>query len=171
DEGREVRLAGWVHARRDHGGVYLFAIRDRSGLVQVVARPQDKEVFAAAETLGSEAVISVVGRVSARPPGSENPKLPTGAVEVPARELRVLSVSKPPPFEVSDDAQAGEEVRLRHRYLDLRRPRMLRNLRVRHQAAQAARRHLDAQGFLEVETPILAKSTPEGARTSSCPAG
>lgn len=162
--GAEVRLAGWVHARRDHGGVYFFDLRDRSGRVQVVARPQHKEAFAAAASLGSEFVVAVRGAVARRPAGTENKELPTGEVEVEAASVAVLNASKPPPFEVGEHAHASEEVRLKYRYLDLRRPRMLENLSLRHRAAQAARRYLDSQGFLEIETPILTKSTPEGAR-------
>ncbi|MDE2292003.1 MAG: aspartate--tRNA ligase, partial [Elusimicrobia bacterium] len=128
DVGKSVRLSGWVHARRDHGGLYFFDLRDRTGLAQVVANPQRPEVFKTAEDLGSEYVVRVCGVVRARPAGSENPELPTGAVEVEAESLEVLNPSKPPPFPVDDDAQPSEETRLKYRFIDLRRPRMLRNL-------------------------------------------
>ena len=164
DAGKTVRLAGWVHSRRDHGGVYFFDLRDRSGMVQVVARPQAADAFKAAEGLGSEFVVSVSGKVSKRPAGSENPDLPTGAVEVEADSIAVLNAAKPPPFPVDDEVTAGEETRLRYRFVDLRRPKMLRNLTVRSKASAAARRYLDGRGFLDVETPCLTKSTPEGAR-------
>ncbi|MBI5243842.1 MAG: aspartate--tRNA ligase [Elusimicrobia bacterium] len=164
DVGQEARLAGWVHARRDHGGVYFFDLRDRTGVAQIVADPRTPEPFKAAEALGGEHVVSVRGIVERRPEGRENLKLPTGRVEVRAEEIRLLSVSKPLPFEVEDQTNAGEETRLKYRFLDLRRPRMLGNLKLRHLAAAAARRYLDGAGFLEIETPILAKSTPEGAR-------
>lgn len=164
DVGAEVRLAGWVNARRDHGGVYFFDLRDRTGVAQVVADPNTPGPFQAAEKLGSEYVVSITGVVDRRPSGRENPKLPTGQVEVRASEIRLLSAPKALPFEVEDPVHAGEETRLKYRYLDLRRPRMHANLRVRHKAGAAARAFLDRQGFTEVETPILAKSTPEGAR-------
>ncbi len=163
-EGHSVRLAGWVHARRDHGGVYFFDLRDRSGLVQVVARPESAEVFGAAAALGAEYVVAVKGTVQKRPAGTENPKLPTGAVEVNAEELTVLSRSKALPFEIDEHVSVSEEVRLKYRFLDLRRQRMLQNLSLRHRAAQAARRFLDGRDFLEIETPTLTKATPEGAR-------
>ncbi|MEE8424416.1 MAG: aspartate--tRNA ligase, partial [Elusimicrobiota bacterium] len=162
--GAEIRVAGWVHSRRDHGGVYFFDLRDSTGLLQVVARPQEAEAFKIAEKLGSEHVVSVSGSVRKRPAGSENPKLPTGEVEVVAAEIVVLNTSKPLPFEIDEHIQASEEVRLKYRFLDLRRARMQRNLRIRHKASHAARVYLDAKGFTEVETPALTKSTPEGAR-------
>ncbi|MFA6028737.1 MAG: aspartate--tRNA ligase [Elusimicrobiota bacterium] len=162
--GKEVHLAGWVNARRDHGGLYFFDLRDRTGVAQVVADPAQKEAFAAAGALGAEFVVSVRGRVEKRPAGRENPKIPTGLYELHAHEITVLNVSKTLPFEVQDDVVANEDTRLKYRFIDLRRPRMYGNLRVRHQAAAAARRFLDGRGFIEVETPILAKSTPEGAR-------
>ncbi|HAH07272.1 MAG TPA: aspartate--tRNA ligase [Elusimicrobia bacterium] len=164
DVGREVRLAGWVNARRDHGGVYFFDLRDRTGVAQVVADPKTPDPFKAAEGLGSEFVVTVRGTVDRRPAGRENLKLPTGQVEVRASEIVLLSASKTLPFEVDDQAHAGEETRLKYRFIDLRRPKMQANLRIRHKAAASARAFLDKQGFIEVETPILAKSTPEGAR-------
>ncbi len=169
-EGQEVRLAGWVHSRRDHGGLYFFDLRDRSGLVQVVVNPEDAEAFAVAGRLGAEHVVSVRGAVGRRPKGTENPKLPTGDVEVRAREIRVLNVAKVLPFEVDEHVAVSEETRLKYRFLDLRRPRMLANLTLRHRVSQIVRRELDALGFLEVETPILTKATPEGARDFLVPA-
>ncbi|HVE11928.1 MAG TPA: aspartate--tRNA ligase, partial [Elusimicrobiota bacterium] len=162
--GSEVRVAGWVHSRRDHGGVYFFDLRDRSGLVQVVARPEAAAAFAAAAKLGAEQPVSVIGTVAPRPPESVNPKLPTGKIEIHASVIEVLNECKTLPFGVDEHLSATEEVRLKYRFLDLRRPRMQKNLMLRHRAAVAARRYLDAQGFVEVETPILTKSTPEGAR-------
>ncbi|MDE2491514.1 MAG: aspartate--tRNA ligase [Elusimicrobia bacterium] len=164
DAGREVRVAGWVHARRDHGGVYFFDLRDRSGLVQVVVHPETAEAFLAAAKLGAEWVVSIRGRVGPRPKGTENPKMPTGEIEITASEVTVLNSCKVLPFEVDDRASAGEETRLKYRFLDLRRRRMLRNLTLRHTVAMAARNALAAEGFLEIETPMLTKATPEGAR-------
>jgi aspartyl-tRNA synthetase len=164
DAGREVRVAGWVHARRDHGGVYFFDLRDRSGLVQVVVHPETAEAFLAAAKLGAEWVVSIRGKVGPRPKGTENPKMPTGQVEITASEVTVLNSCKVLPFEVDERATAGEETRLKYRFLDLRRRRMLRNLTLRHEVAMAARNALAAEGFLEIETPMLTKATPEGAR-------
>ena len=162
--GQRVSLAGWVHSRRDHGGVYFLDLRDRSGLVQVMVNPEEAEAFLAAAKLGSEHVIAVSGEVRSRPDGMKNPKLPTGDVEVKADAIKVLNASKALPFEVSEHANVLEETRLKYRFLDLRRPRMLDNLICRHRVAQTVRRALDAEGFLEIETPILTKATPEGAR-------
>ncbi len=162
--GHKVLLAGWVHARRDHGGVYFFDLRDRSGLVQVVVHPDDAEAFIAAGRLGAEYVIQVSGVVERRPQGTENPKLPTGEIEVRAATLKVLNSCRTLPFEIDEHAAVNEETRLKYRFLDLRRRRMLGNLTLRHRVAQAVRRKLDAAGFLEVETPVLTKATPEGAR-------
>ena len=162
--GADVRLAGWTHSRRDHGGVYFLDLRDRSGLVQVVVNPEEVEAFLAAGKLGAEHVVQVAGLVRLRPEGMKNPKLPTGEVEVKAQTLKVLNASKTLPFEISERTTALEETRLKYRFLDLRRPPMLENLVFRHRVAQAARRALDAEGFLEIETPILTKATPEGAR-------
>ena len=170
DIGRAVRLAGWVHSRRDHGGVYFFDLRDRSGLVHIVARPQQAAVFELAGRLGAESVVLVEGTVERRPAGSENPKLPTGEVEVSAASLQLLNAAKTLTFEVDDHTQASEETRLKYRFLDLRRRRMLGNLESRHRAAHAARCFLHAEGFLDVETPFLTKSTPEGARDFLVPA-
>jgi aspartyl-tRNA synthetase len=163
--GREVVLAGWVHRRRDHGGVIFADLRDRSGLLQVVFRPErSAAAHARAGELRAEFVLGVRGVVERRSPDTVNPALPTGELEVVATELRILNTATPPPFRIEEDAGADELVRLRHRIHDLRRPPLQRALRVRHALYQSARRTLSEQGFLEIETPILAKATPEGAR-------
>ena len=164
DVGRDVELNGWVHRRRDHGGLIFIDLRDRDGLTQITFDPADAATFALAESLRSEFVVRVRGRVRARPAGTENVKLATGAIEVPVSTLDVLARSETPPFVVSSDDDVDENVRLKYRYLDLRRPRMQRNLTVRHRIIKAFRDFFDAQEFIEVETPILIKSTPEGAR-------
>ena len=160
--GREVVVAGWVHRRRDHGGVIFIDLRDREGLVQVVFDPSDARTFTEAERLRGEFVLSVKGRVRERPEGTINPAMPTGEVEIVALELNVLNKAKTPPFH--HDEAASEELRLRYRYLDLRREEMQRNLKLRHQLTRAMRGFLDAAGFIDIETPILTKTTPEGAR-------
>jgi len=161
---QEVELYGWMHRRRDHGGVIFVDLRDREGRVQVVFDPSVPESFQVAEKVRSEFVLSVKGRVRPRPPGTENPDLATGKVEVLCRALDILNPAETPPFLLDEDSEVNEDVRLRYRYLDLRRPLMLRNLRLRFQVARALRRYLEDQGFMEIETPILTKSTPEGAR-------
>jgi aspartyl-tRNA synthetase len=163
-EGREVTLAGWVHSRRDHGGLYFFDLRDRSGFVQVKVDPDAAEAFLAAGKLGAEYVVQITGKVGRRPKGTENPKLPTGEIEVSASTVKVLNASKVLPFEVDEHKEVNEELRLEYRFLDLRRRKMLENLTLRHKLAQSARRALDEEGFLEIETPMLTKATPEGAR-------
>ena len=164
DIGRQVTLAGWVNVTRDHGGVIFIDLRDREGLTQVVFRPEENaELAKQAHTLRGEDVIQVFGRVAARLPGTENPNLATGDIEIIPGELRILSRAAPLPFPIDSEPQ-NEDLRMTHRYLDLRRPRLARNLRIRHRAAKATRDYLDDQGFVEVETPILSKSTPEGAR-------
>jgi aspartyl-tRNA synthetase len=163
--GGEVILAGWVHSRRDHGGVIFVDLRDREGITQVVFNPAaDAALHARAGDLRSEWVIGVRGAVRPRPDGTVNPKLPTGEIEVLATELRVLNPSATPPFPIEDQVSADEQLRLRHRYLDLRRPAMAKNLIFRHRVVQFMRSHLSERGFLEVETPFLTRSTPEGAR-------
>ncbi len=163
--GQTVTLAGWVNRRRDHGGVTFIDLRDHTGLVQVVASPEiNPQAHRDLEAVRSEWVIQVEGVVRRRPPGTENPKLATGEIEVAVHRVQVLNPAKPLPFPVFKDAPVDESVRLKYRYLDLRRPRMQRNLRLRYRTIQAMRAFLDRHGFLEVETPILFKSTPEGAR-------
>ncbi|HXV07897.1 MAG TPA: aspartate--tRNA ligase [Burkholderiales bacterium] len=161
--GRNVTLFGWVHRRRDHGGVIFIDLRDREGLVQVVVDPDTPETFATADRARGEYVLRVEGRVRPRPAGTVNPNLVSGEVEVLAKDIEVLNASLTPPFQLDEDG-LGENVRLEHRVIDLRRPEMQRNLRLRYRVAMAVRRHLDAEGFLDIETPILTKSTPEGAR-------
>ncbi|MGC2627066.1 MAG: aspartate--tRNA ligase [Candidatus Udaeobacter sp.] len=164
DIGKQVTLAGWVNVTRDHGGVIFIDLRDREGLTQVVFRPEENaELAKQAHTLRGEDVIQVSGTVAARLPGTENPNLATGDIEIIPSELRILNRAEPLPFPIDAEPQ-NEDLRMTHRYLDLRRPRLARNLRIRHRAAKATRDYLDSQGFVEVETPILSKSTPEGAR-------
>jgi aspartyl-tRNA synthetase len=164
DIGKSVTLAGWVHVSRDHGGVIFIDLRDREGLTQVVFRPEeDAELAKEAHTLGSEDVIEVSGRVAARVPGTENPKLTTGDIEVIPNRLRILNRADALPFPIDAEIQ-NEDLRMTYRYYDLRRPQLSRNLRLRHRVAKATRDYLDSQGYIEVETPILSKSTPEGAR-------
>ena len=165
DAGSAVTLAGWVHRRRDHGSLVFVDLRDRDGIVQVVINPEVAPgAHAVAETVRSEWVVQVTGRVAERPEGSRNPDLATGDVEVEVEEMRVLAESRTPPFYVNEDAEVDELLRLRYRYIDLRRPRMAEVLTLRHRVVKFIRDHLDARGFLEIETPILIKSTPEGAR-------
>lgn len=167
DVGRQVTLCGWVHRRRDHGGVIFVDLRDRSGLVQIVFNPADcsEETFGLAETLRSEFVVAVSGEVRRRLEGMENPRLATGKIEVFVQELNVLSAAATPPISVEDERiDVDEAMRLRYRFLDLRRPQVQRVFVLRHRVAQLVRRYLDEQGFWEVETPMLTRSTPEGAR-------
>src|SRR6266478_1114326 len=164
DIGKQVTLAGWVHVLRDHGGVIFIDLRDRAGLTQVVFRPEENaEVAREARSLGSEDVIEVSGRVAARVPGTENPKLATGDIEVIPNRLQILNRADALPFPIDAEIH-NEDLRLTYRYYDLRRPQLSRNLRVRHRVAKATRDYLDSQGYVEVETPVLSKSTPEGAR-------
>ncbi|HWM25487.1 MAG TPA: aspartate--tRNA ligase [Chthoniobacterales bacterium] len=164
DIGQTAMLAGWVHVRRDHGGVIFIDLRDREGLTQVVFRPEENADLAArAHHLRHEDVIEVEGKVSARVPGTENPKLPTGDIELVPDKLRILNRADVLPFPLDAEA-SNEDLRLTYRYFDLRRPQMARNLRLRHKVAKATRDFLDEKGFIEIETPILSKSTPEGAR-------
>jgi aspartyl-tRNA synthetase len=164
DVDKDVELSGWVHRRRDHGGLIFIDLRDRDGITQITFDPADAATFKAAETLRSEFVVRVHGRVRLRPEGTVNPKLVTGAVEVPVKTLEILNKSETPPFVVSSEDDVDENVRLKYRYLDLRRPRMQNNLTVRHRIVKTMRDYFDAHEFLEIETPILIKSTPEGAR-------
>jgi aspartyl-tRNA synthetase len=161
--GNDVTVMGWVHRRRDHGGVIFIDLRDREGVVQVVCDPDRAQTFAIAEKLRNEFCIAVTGRVRPRPEGTVNPNLRSGEVEILAKTIEILNVSATPPFQL-DDENLSETVRLTHRVLDLRRPAMQQNLIVRYRAAMAARRYLDAHGFIDIETPVLYKSTPEGAR-------
>ncbi len=158
-----VEFSGWVNRRRDHGGVIFIDLRDRSGLVQVVYDPDLPDVFAIAEQVRNEFVVRVKGRVRARPEGTVNPDLPTGEVEVLGLELEILNRAETPPFQLDDD-DTSEELRLRYRYVDLRRPVMQERIMLRAQTTRALRRYLDDQGFLDIETPMLTRATPEGAR-------
>jgi aspartyl-tRNA synthetase len=160
---QEVELCGWAHRRRDHGGVIFIDLRDREGTVQVVIDPDTPAAFADAERVRNEFVLQVRGRVRYRPEGTENPNLPTGLVEVLGKELAILNRSEPLPFQM-DDEETSEEVRLRYRYLDLRRPEMQQRLQLRTRVVGVLRRFLDGHGFLDIETPMLTKATPEGAR-------
>ena len=160
--GQEVTVAGWVHRRRDHGGVIFVDLRDREGLLQIVFDPGAASVFGEAERLRNEFVVRVAGRVRERPTGTVNPNLASGRVELVARELELLNRSEPLPFQL--DEQVGEEVRLRYRYLDLRREVMSQRLRLRHRLTRSMRAWLDTHGFIDLETPMLTKATPEGAR-------
>ena len=161
--GADVRLCGWVQRRRDHGGVIFVDLRDRTGRVQIVLDPDRPEQFQVAESLRNEYVLSIAGPVRLRPEGTENPDMPTGEVEVLGREIEVLNPSEPLPFQLEED-DITEAVRLRYRYLDLRSSRMQGNLRLRHRAVSALRSYLEERDFVDLETPILTRSTPEGAR-------
>jgi len=160
----EVELCGWAHRRRDHGGVIFIDLRDREGLVQVVIDPDTEEAFANAERCRSEYVLRIHGKVRHRPEGTVNDDLASGKIEVLARQLEILNTAKTPPFPLDEETEVREEVRLRYRYIDLRRPAMLDNLRLRSEVTRALRETLDANGFMDIETPILTKATPEGAR-------
>lgn len=165
DIGKEVKLAGWVLRRRDHGGVIFVDLRDRTGFAQIVFNPQvNEEAHNKAQDLRSEFVISVVGKVRARSEEMINPKIPTGEIEVMVEKLELLNTSETPPFMLEDDIDTNEEIRLKYRYLDLRRPKIFNNLYYRFLITNAFRKHLAENGFIDVETPILNKSTPEGAR-------
>src|SRR3982075_529603 len=163
DVGADAVLLGWVHRVRDLGGVTFIDIRDRAGVSQVVVR-ENNALMAVAKRLRSEYVIGVSGVVQRRSEDTVNPKLTTGEVEVLAREIRLLNEAKTPPFQIAEDGPVSEDVRLRYRYLDLRRPRLQHNIGLRHRVTIAVRRYFDENGFWEVETPVLTKSTPEGAR-------
>ncbi len=163
--GQEVVLMGWVQRRRDHGGLIFVDLRDRTGVVQLVFNQEvDVEAFNKAEIIRNEYVLAVVGTVIKRPEGTENPALPTGFVDVEVKEVKILNRAKTPPFYIEDGVEVDENIRLRYRYLDLRRPEMYNAMKLRHRASKAARDYLDQNGFLELETPMLTRSTPEGAR-------
>ena len=160
--GQDITVAGWVHRRRDHGGVIFIDLRDREGLLQVVFDPSDASIFSQAEKVRGEFVLSITGTLRERPEGTINLDLASGEVELLAKNIEVINKSKTPPFH--HEESASEEMRLRYRYLDLRREEMQRNIRLRHQVTKTIRAFLDVADFIEIETPILAKTTPEGAR-------
>ena len=162
--GQEMTVMGWVDRRRDLGGLIFIDLRDREGVVQVVVNPDQTELLEKFKRLRSEYVLAVTGKVVQRSEDTVNPEIATGKVEIQAESIHLLATSKTPPFPINKEAATAEENRLRHRYLDLRRPRLQRNIRLRHQVCMAVRNHLDTRGFLEIETPFLTKSTPEGAR-------
>jgi aspartyl-tRNA synthetase len=165
DVGLSLNIAGWANKWRDHGGVIFIDLRDRSGIVQVIFNPENnQEIHKIAHKIRSEYVLQIKGEVRKRPAGTENLSIPSGQVEIIAKELRILNDCKPLPFMVEDDTDASESLRYKHRYLDLRRPVIQRNLIIRHKATKSMREFLDSEGFLEIETPVLTKSTPEGAR-------
>jgi aspartyl-tRNA synthetase len=170
DAGERVRLAGWVHRRRDHGGLIFIDLRDRWGITQITFHPERSGIFTAAERLRPEWSISVEGEVVRRPEGNENPDLPTGAIEVEATGLEILNPSETPPFEIERDRAVDEMLRLKYRYLDLRRERMRDKILLRHRVVKHMRDYLDDRGFVEIETPLLTASTPEGARDYLVPA-
>ena len=163
-DGQEITICGWVHRRRDHGGVIFFDVRDREGLAQVVFDPDREETFAKADRVRSEYVVKVTGKVRPRPDGSVNANLASGEIEIVGYELEVLNTSETPPFVLDDYSEVSEEVRLRYRFLDLRRPEMANKLKLRASITSSIRRYLDEHGFLDIETPILTRATPEGAR-------
>ncbi len=163
-EGKEVEVYGWVHRRRDHGGVIFLDVRDHSGILQVVFDPDFKDSFEVADSVRNEYVLRATGRVRKRPAGSENPDMVTGEVEVLGSDLEVLNEAKTPPFQLDEYSEAGEDIRLRYRYLDLRRPEMQARLRMRSLITSQIRNFLEVDGFLDIETPTLSRSTPEGAR-------
>ena len=161
---QEVEVCGWVHRRRDHGGVIFIDLRDRDGIVQVVYDPDSPKTFEIAERARNEFVLRCKGKVRIRPEGTENPNMTTGKIEIFGTDLEILNRSEPIPFQIEDETDASEEVRLKHRYLDLRRPEMQQRMRIRAQVTRHLRNFLDDRGFLEIETPFLTKATPEGAR-------
>jgi aspartyl-tRNA synthetase len=165
DVGKEVILMGWVLRRRDHGGVIFVDLRDREGITQVVFNPMvDEAIHKKAHAIRNEYVLGVRGQVDPRPDGMINPNLPTGEIEVTVTELKILNPAKTPPFLIEDNIDVSETIRLKFRHLDLRRPQMQNNLKVRHKATTSVRNYLNDQGFFDLETPVLTRSTPEGAR-------
>jgi aspartyl-tRNA synthetase len=162
--GQQVELCGWVHRRRDHGGVIFLDVRDREGLAQVVFDPDTVEAFALAETVRNEFVVKITGLVRPRPEGTSNSGLGTGAIEVLGKQLEILNAAATPPFQLDEHAAVGEDIRLRYRYVDLRRPEMTERLRFRSKVTNTVRNFFDDNGFIDVETPLLTKATPEGAR-------
>ncbi|MGE4385146.1 MAG: aspartate--tRNA ligase [Endomicrobiaceae bacterium] len=168
--GKEITVNGWVHSRRDHGGVIFIDLRDREGLVQIVFQPEKKEIFEQAEHLRSEYVLSVKGQVRNRPEGTVNPNMFTGKIEIVADVLEIINSCPALPLEIDDYKETSEEIRLKYRYLDLRRPSFQKNFIIRHKVLQEVRNFLNEEGFLEIETPFLNKSTPEGARDFLVPA-
>ena len=159
DLDKTVTLCGWAHRRRDHGGVIFIDLRDREGLVQVVCDPDRKDTFATAERIRNEFVLKITGLVRRRPEGTANPNLTSGEIEVLAQDIEILNQAATPPFQLDED-NLSENVRLTHRVIDLRRPQMQKNMMLRYKVAMAFRRFLDAQGFIDIETPMLTKSTP-----------
>ena len=164
ESGQEVEIYGWVHRRRDHGGVIFLDVRDRTGVLQVVFDPDEEESFAIADSVRNEYVLMAKGKVRARPEGTVNPDMPTGEVEVLGKELRILNAAKTPPFQLDEYSEAGEDIRLRYRYMDLRRPEMQQRMQARAHITSAVRSYLEGQGFWDIETPTLSRATPEGAR-------
>ncbi|PJE80331.1 Aspartate--tRNA(Asp/Asn) ligase [invertebrate metagenome] len=163
-DGQEVTLCGWVHRRRDHGGVIFLDLRDREGIAQVVFDPDTQQAFALADKARSEYVLKVTGRVRPRPEGTVNPNMPTGEIEVLGKELEILNGAKTPPFQLDEFTDVNEDVRLKYRYVDLRRPEMQSNLILRSKMTRVIRQYMDDHGFLDIETPVLTRATPEGAR-------
>ncbi|MBI4697778.1 MAG: aspartate--tRNA ligase, partial [Nitrospirae bacterium] len=165
DIGSAITTRGWTNRRRDHGGLIFIDLRDRSGVVQVVFNPEiGAEVHERAHEIRNEYVLEIEGEVRKRPQGTENPSIPTGQIELVVKQLTILNECKPLPFMIEDDTDASEFLRLKHRYLDLRRPVIQKNIILRHKTTKSVREYLDSIGFLEIETPVLTKSTPEGAR-------
>ena len=157
--GREVCLMGWVQRRRDHGGLIFIDLRDREGVIQLALDPdRDPEAHGKADRVRNEFVVAIKGKVSPRPEGTVNPKMKTGEVEVEVSDLRILNTAKTPPFMLDEYTEVAENIRLKHRYLDLRRPAVQNNLMLRYQVTRTVRRYLDGQGFLDIETPVLTKS-------------
>ena len=164
ESGQEVEIYGWVHRRRDHGGVIFLDVRDRTGLLQVVFDPDEEESFALADSVRNEYVLMAKGKVRPRPEGTVNTDMPTGEVEVLGKELKILNAAKTPPFQLDEYSEAGEDIRLRYRYMDLRRPEMQQRMQARARITSAVRSYLEEHGFWDIETPTLSRATPEGAR-------